>query len=382
MMRCAVYVFIDAFGWQLLQTYPFLNDRLSVRQPVETIFGYSSTCDPTILTGVLPREHGHFSFYVYDPANSPFRALKPLAILPSGLTDRGRVRRVLSRWLQRRLGYTGYFQLYAVPFRWLPLFDYTEKRDLYQPGGIIGGQPTVFDYLRAEKIPFCLSDWRLPEAQNLESAESALRSGEPRFVYLYLASMDAVLHAEGCGAPAVARKVNWYAEQLTRLFDAASRYQELRITVFSDHGMTDVHQLTDPISALNRAGLRLGEDYMAMFDSTMARFWFLKPALRERIEQVMEGCEGGAWLDDDTLQSWGCDFPQRRYGEAFWVCDPHVLLCPSFMGRQPLKGMHGYRPTHEDSTAMLCRNTPDGPLPRRLDGMYALMRHDIQWAAG
>ncbi len=379
-MKCALYVFIDAFGWELLRSTSFLEDMLHVRQPVETIFGYSSTCDPTILTGVLPREHGHFSFYVYDPDHSPFRPLKALALLPSRLTDRGRVRRVLSRWLQRRLGYTGYFQLYAVPFRWLPLFDYTEKRDLYQPGGIIGGQPTVFDFLRQEGIPFYLSDWRLPEPQNLEAAASALRSGRPRFVYLYLAAMDAVLHADGCGAPSVMRKIAWYAEQLTALLKAASAYDDVRITVFSDHGMTDVRQLTDPISTLERAGFRLADDYMAMFDSTMARFWFLKPDVRSRIEQVMETCEGGAWVDDATLASWGCDFPQHRYGEAFWVCDPHVLLCPSFMGLTPLKGMHGYRPTHRDSTAMLCRNTPDGPLPRRLDSMYALMRHDIQWA--
>ena len=117
------------------------------------MLGYSSACDPTILTGKLPREHGHFSFFRFAPEASPFAIWKWLRVIPKFLASRGRVRRLLSRLLRRHLGYTGYFELYNVPFKYLPLLDYSEKRDLYRPGGINGGQPTVFDHFRAAGVP-------------------------------------------------------------------------------------------------------------------------------------------------------------------------------------------------------------------------------------
>ena len=67
--RLTLFVFIDAFGWELVKRWPFMEDIIAAKAPLDTIFGYSSTCDPTILTGKLPRDHGHFAFYYYNPMN-------------------------------------------------------------------------------------------------------------------------------------------------------------------------------------------------------------------------------------------------------------------------------------------------------------------------
>ena len=106
---------------------------------MQTVFGYSSTCDPTILTGLQPAQHGHFSFFYYNPQDSPFGVCRWLSLLPQSLTRRGLVRRLMSSAIRRYYGYTGYFQIYNMPFRYLPLFDYSEKRDIYQPNGINSG---------------------------------------------------------------------------------------------------------------------------------------------------------------------------------------------------------------------------------------------------
>src|SRR5947209_16258995 len=95
--KLSLFVFIDAFGWELLQRNSFLDDVLQTKAPLGTIFGYSSTCDPTILTGKLPREHGHFSFFYHNPSGSPFRICRLLRFLPAFVTRRGRVRRLMSR---------------------------------------------------------------------------------------------------------------------------------------------------------------------------------------------------------------------------------------------------------------------------------------------
>ena len=51
-----LFVFVDALGWDLAERRRFLTDLLPHRQPCDTLFGYSCTCDPSILTGTLPQE--------------------------------------------------------------------------------------------------------------------------------------------------------------------------------------------------------------------------------------------------------------------------------------------------------------------------------------
>ncbi|OGG44597.1 MAG: hypothetical protein A3F84_05560 [Candidatus Handelsmanbacteria bacterium RIFCSPLOWO2_12_FULL_64_10] len=376
--KLALFVFIDAFGWEILRRRPFLDDLLKVKAPLTTVLGYSSTCDPTILTGRLPREHGHFSCFRYSPAASPFGACRFLSFLPRSIARRGRVRRVMSRVIRRRYGYTGYFQIYNVPFRYLPLFDYSEKRDIYQPGGINGGVPTIFDHLRGQNIPFYLSDWREKEGDNLASIEATLKEGEVVFAYLYLASMDAVLHAHGARSPAVEEKIRWYDRRLRSVIRLAqTSYDAVHVYIFSDHGMTDVTDCCDLVAQIDRLGLRFGVDYAAIYDSTMARFWFLKGPARERVVEALRAEPRGEILSEERLAGYGCDFADRGYGELFFLMNPGVLICPSFMGEVPLAGMHGYEPHHKDSLAMFASNVIPDPMPRRLDYLHGLMLREV-----
>jgi len=374
----SLFVFIDAFGWEVARKYPFLDDVLVTKKPLGTIFGYSSTCDPTILTGKLPREHGHFSFFYHNPKDSPFGVCRLLGLLPKFITRRGRVRRVMSRIIRRYYGYTGYFQIYNMPFRYLPLFDYSEKRDIYQKGGINGGCPTIFDYLRDNRIPFYLSDWRASEEHNLKTLDDALEKGEIRFGYLYMAAMDATLHAYGTDSPKVAAKIQWYEEQIRKVLATAERkYSKVRIFLFSDHGMTDIIGLVDLIPRIDALGYRLGVDYNVVYDSTMARFWFFRDDARARVVEALKGEPHGRILNRADLTEFGCDFPDTKYGELFFLLDPGYLLCPSFMGETPLAGMHGYAPGDKDSLALFCSNVKPDPMPERLDDLYSLMLREV-----
>ena len=372
--KLSLFVFIDAFGWELARKYSFLDEILTVKRPLGTIFGYSSTCDPTILTGKLPREHGHFSFFYHNPAASPFGICKLLRFLPRSITRRGRVRRVMSRIIRRYYGYTGYFQIYNMPFRYLPLFDYSEKRDIYQKGGINGGCPTIFDYLREHSIPFYLSDWRASEEWNLNALSQSLEKGTIQFAYLYLAAMDAVLHEFGSNSEHVVKKLQWYEKQLrTILAQARQHYSAVNLYIFSDHGMTDTIGTVDLMSRIGALDLKFGVDFNAVYDSTMARFWFFTDQARERIREALQSEPRGQILTADKLAEYGCDFPDTKYGELFFLLDPGQLLCPSFMGETSLAGMHGYDPGHKDSTALFASNVTTDPTPKRLDDLYALM---------
>ena len=157
--KISIVVFIDALGWEVLKGRRFMEDQLPVRRKLRSVFGFSSACIPTILTGLMPREHLHWSFFYYSPQTSPFKPLRLLGRLPRSLVDRGRVRNLVSKLIKRLYSYTGYFQLYNIPFEHVDKFEYCEKSDLFVPGGIHRGK-NIFDHLSHAGVPYHVSDWR------------------------------------------------------------------------------------------------------------------------------------------------------------------------------------------------------------------------------
>jgi hypothetical protein len=138
--------------------------------------------------------------------------------------------------------------------------------------------------------------------------------------------------------------------------DAAARAgRDLATVVLSDHGMTDVTATVDVWGALEGAGLRAGRDYLAFFDSTMARFWGDGGALAAAAGRL---AGHGRRLADEELAALGCLFPDRAYGEAVFLADPGVLIVPSFMGARPIAAMHGYHP--DDAFSLGCFMTDAG----------------------
>ena len=256
----------------------------------------------------------------------------------------------MSRVIRRYYGYTGYFQIYNMPFRYLPLFDYSEKRDIYQKGGINGGCPTIFDHLREHQIPFYLSDWRAREERNLAALKTELQAGKIRFGYPYLAAMDAVLHAHGTDSVRVAEKIRWYEEQLRAVIEVArQKYVQVRVYVFSDHGMTNTVGDVDLIGRIDALGFRLGVDFNVVYGSTMARFWFFNPRARERIVEALGGETRGRILTREDLAEYGCDFPD---GYRTRVTARGGTAAPGFpgipqIGKAAMPGIPVFGPTAE-----------------------------------
>jgi hypothetical protein len=371
-----LFVFADALGWTQVRRRGFLADLFPHRTPCDTVFGYSAACDPSILTGQLPARHGHFSFFVYDPAHSPFRWARFLGWLPQRLAAYHRVRNRVSRWVAAWNGYTGYFQLYSVPFSRLPLLDYTEKRDIYQPGGINGGQPAIFEHWEKSGVPWTRSDWRADDQRNVHQLKTEIAAGKIRLAYLFTAGLDGAMHAHTVDSPetdaAFAQLERWLRE-IHAL--ASGHYQEVRMHLFSDHGMTDTLAVSTMMPEFEAAGFVYGRDYAAVWDSTMARFWFPGgPAIRRRIETWLEGRPEGRIVAEEELRAWGCLFPDGRYGELFYLLRNGTIFAPSFMNLRRVPAMHGFDPAEADSAACWLTTHPVMPVPRRINEIFEVMR--------
>jgi hypothetical protein len=58
--------------------------------------------------------------------------------------------------------------------------------------------------------------------------------------------------------------------------------------------------------------LRFGHDYAAVYDSTMARFWFLNERARQLICDRLQRVPQGRILTDGELEELGTLFPDRQ----------------------------------------------------------------------
>src|SRR5438045_3896557 len=177
-----LFVFIDACGWEIIKERPFARLFAPNRKRLTSVFGYSSACVPSILSGRWPVEHRNWSYFVYDPVNSPFKSLRSLRWLPEALTSRRIFRRWLSKFIKVQLNFRGYFDLYNIPFKYISLYDFTEKRSPLQPGGMNRG-PNIFDFLEDRNIRYHVSAPEKTEEQNLRALVRDIESEEKDFAF-------------------------------------------------------------------------------------------------------------------------------------------------------------------------------------------------------
>ena len=121
--------------------------------------------------------------------------------------------------------------------------------------------------------------------------------------------------------------------------------------------MADVTHQVDVMAIVAATGLKSRVDYRVFYDSTMARFWFASPLAEAAVRRALEDLPG-RFLTRADEERWGIHFADRRYGEVIWLVDEGGLVVPSYMGRHPVKAMHGYDPATSASRATFLSNRP------------------------
>lgn len=342
-----ITILIDALSWPAVEKSEFLRWLCPFRKPVHTILGYSSAAVPSILTGRLPQVHGRWSYLYYDPAHSPFAWTRWLnlagPLLHNRFVDNPLLKRWIAHWTARRRGFDGYFPIYDFPLRYLHLMDHCSKRWDFQPGAF--DCPSLIDVLGQQGMPARFLTYPTPEEEIFQRCGEELRPDGPRLFFLYLASVDALGHAGGPLSPAIISRLDGYAHRIAELVETAGRREmALSLFVFSDHGMVPVRGTVDIRRRIESLGLRFGMDYVAVYDSTMARFWYLHPDSRPRIQKALTSCPGGRLLTQDEKARYGIAFAGDRFGQDIFLLQTGLVIHPSHMSRRVLQAMHGYDP--------------------------------------
>jgi hypothetical protein len=377
-----LFVLVDALGWQFLKGNEFLSDLLPFRAPLGTVLGFSSGAIPTILTGLPPARNGHWNLFYYDPAGSPFRWLRHLRFVPDRLLDHRVTRKLLKEMGRHLLGLGPLFECCVSP-RLLPWFNWVEKRNIYGPKSIAGAR-SIFDQLAESGIPYCVYSYHhWTDEAILKRARVDIQTGKASFFFLYLSEMDMFLHSHCEDPKEIEGRLGWYAAGLRQLFETAHKLDsEATFTVFSDHGMTPVRHRYDVVKEVERLGFVMPTDYLAVYDSTMARFWFFSKKARQGVAECLQALPCGRIVPDDELQQLGVFFPDRRYGELIFLLHPGWLLSRSdFNGRgwMPV-GMHGYHPEDPYSDAIFLSNRqPTFPV-RTIADIYWWMEQAVNSA--
>jgi hypothetical protein len=369
-----IFILIDALGWSYLKDSSFLADLLPYRTQVQTILGFSSGAIPVLLSGRPPKDNGHWNLFYYDPKNSPFRWIRWISFLPSSFLNNRIVRRGIREVTHFLNGFGGYFQIYGVPVELLPFFDICEKKDIYLPGGLPG---SIFDRLESLGTRYrTYSYHEFSDKEIIAQASRDLRARKFDFYFLYLAEFDAFLHDRCKYETEVQAKIREYDQMIRALYAEASESNEqIDLFIFSDHGMTPKKGGYDLLSEIEPLGLKTPRDYIAIYDSTMARFWFFNEEARTRVRGKLSNLTCGRLLSADEKRKFGLDFKDNRFGDAIFLMTPGVLIEPSFMGKLGPEGMHGFDPEKDPySTAVFLTNrAPETPV-RTLTDVNAIMQ--------
>ena len=203
------------------------------------------------------------------------------------------------------------------------------------------------------------------------------------FAFLYWPELDGLLHRVGNQSPEVPPKLRSYEAGIHRLLQVAQEhYAEVRLYVFSDHGMANCDALLDlkariePLPLAHGPGLRrrLRFHHGAVLVLQRAR-------ARNDVTAALNQVPQGRILDEAELKRLRACFADRYFGELIFLVNEGVLIVPSHMGERPIRAMHGYHPAEKHSYAMLCTNQSEIPDDiTAIPDIFRLMTRDAELA--
>jgi predicted AlkP superfamily pyrophosphatase or phosphodiesterase len=348
-----VFIVLDGLGYdQLIKFKPRgLMERggRTGLVALNTLLAYSSGIYPSIWTGLYPNQTLFWTEFTYQEKQRS-SVLNPLIYLPGKYFPR-KLTFVISIIFEKvglkihnhfgiPTSIQGYFTRQIVDYKKLPPIDMPHSELISN---------VYFQNGKRLKYFFC-------DELNLTSRLDILNYlNNANTTIVCIAETDHIGHLVNPFSETYQTFLVDLDERLSQLFDQIiARWPDTGIYIFSDHGMTEVHQAFDIWTYLEKHGFRLGKEYIAFINSTLVSLWF-NYGHRTEIVDLLNRCRTGRVLTREERVRYHLDFSDRRYGDEIFVVDEGVELIPNFisLAGKTNSGMHGYDPFCSSTKAFL-----------------------------
>lgn len=362
MKNTIVYIILDAFRWDYINevdTPTIYNMSENGIHAEKLISSAGFTQRSAMFTGTFADKTGNFTMFSYDPANSPFRFIKPFRYFLKLLDDY----KLISSVLRHRIIYplTKKYASHAptawIPFEVLHLIGVTEDvKPIYEPNAF--GVESIFDIMHSENIKFEYLMFPVINGQDETALEETLKRTEKEadIYLLQFSNSDELCHKYGSESKKrhdITAEMDHKISLIQKRFE--KYYDKVTFVLVGDHGMMDTSEIVDVQKIINshanKQGLRHGKDYLLFLDSTIARFWFFKDRAEKIIKQILNSSEllnKGFIITNNIANKYRIPVPNRRYGDLIWWANPGILIYPDYFHKfEKYNAMHGYDSYHD-----------------------------------
>jgi Type I phosphodiesterase / nucleotide pyrophosphatase len=343
------------------ETMPFLHglSRNALSGSLESTAGFAQRS--AVFSGLHPDTSGHFSQFVFDPENSPFKWVRALGPLGKAVKPRKAMfpaRKAIERITTWRTGATEADPAW-IPPQYLPYFATCgDRAPLDAPGAL--GSPSLFDLCREAGLTYryFANPVAGDDDQTHELLARELREGGPAGFYVVRFSVaDEVGHAQG---PASAELAKVHLPKLDRRLAGlhaalAAGYESWDFLVCGDHGMSAIERRVDVLAALREhCRAAPGKDYVVLVNSTLAMFWYLTEKGQREVEAVLTRIPGTHVVAEAERRRRRIPL-ERSCGDRLLAAEPGVLLSPDHFhaAETVVNGMHGYLDQREEGHGLL-----------------------------
>jgi hypothetical protein len=348
-----LFIILDGLGYDQLMNFKPKNlmelGNKTGLTSLDTLLAYSSGIYPSIWTGLYPDQTNFWTEFIFQ--EKPYLSLLSLFVLLPGKYFSRKVAYVFSSLFERvGIKIRGHFGIppaiqgnfiqQSVNYQQLPPVDLPFPElisEVYLRKG------KKIDYLHCETLS--KNNWR-DVFQKIEIADTTI---------VCIAETDHAGHLLGPMSDAYQAFLDNLDERLSQLINQVeAKWPGIQIYIFSDHGMTSVQQSFDVWTYLEKHGYRLGQEYIAFLNSTIASFWF-NSGYQNEIVGLLNQCTFGRVLTPEERIRYHLVFYDRRYGDEIFITNEGIELIPNFIGLawKPNSGMHGFDPNCSTTRAFL-----------------------------
>jgi len=355
--KAILFILLDAFRWDYLnpKDTPTLDRVLKNSLYVKKLMSSPGfTQRSAIFTGAPPDIHGNYTMYTYNRRTSPYKILrffKPiLSVLPKGSF----LYKISRKFINQIPKFTtDWAPPGHIPSQILPLISVVEDlHPIYQPNSL--PIESLFDVFTREgvKYQYLMAPVSGIDDETMQKLQQKVgEKNDATIFFAQFSDTDGLVHKFGVNSPErpkIVRQVDDRIKNLIEQFE--NRFENPWVIVIGDHGMVDIKEYLDiwnPINEFSKKnGLTNGKDFLMFLDSTLARFWFFKPGVKEIFTPfLLKLVEGkGVFLTDELMKKQRIPLNKSWYGDLIWRANVGVGIFPDYFHNQEekYKGMHGF----------------------------------------